>query len=299
MTRAIGYRSLNVNHLTTDPNGRIDGIEVKRVMWAGVQGVGYMEKRALHDGYDASDIFLSRRIVSMAGGLYGVSRALFYDRIQQLTEAFTPTAAFAASPGDKGYLPLDFYVPTSDTATWSTGLIHKMVLARPLRQPNIAYVDDRTGGEDSDALSITWDVDLDCRDPRVYLYTPDDAVVSSTASSGAGNFVNRGNYPSPLQIILVVTAGSSAGTFHFVGGGTDLTVNIPADSAQQLIRVSAFDGIATLEVNNIETLRPDLVTFPVQRQYPVVQPGTSGYTWTLVGADLAAGGVLRFYAAWA
>ena len=63
--------------------------------------------------------------------------------------------------------------------------------------------------------------------------------------------------------------------------------------------MSAFDGIATLEVNNIETLRPDLVTFPVQRQYPVVQPGTSGYTWTLVGADLAAGGVLRFYAAWA
>ena len=166
--------------------GRLYGTEIKRVEWPGVTGVGYSEKRALADGYDASDVFLSQRQIGLAGAVYGRTRGECWDYLQALIEALTPSAAYDDSPTDRGYLPLDFYVPTANTIDFPDGYIHKMIRARPDRQPSLVFDSDTSGGSDSEALAIPWNALLEARDPRVYFFTPTNTTISATAAEWCG-----------------------------------------------------------------------------------------------------------------
>lgn len=300
LTRRINYRGFELNHVDLT-NGLMEGCEVKRLAYPGIPGFGYKEKRALADGFDASDVYLGLRTIQMSGSLYGIGRAAFYDLLQSFITACTPTAAYAESPGDRGYLPLDFYVPTTDVVNWGAeAVIHKMVRARPTKQPGYTIADDSHGGVDADALSARWEAEFDCIDPRIYGYAPIDTTISPTASSGSGNLVNRGDYPTPLNIILQLAAAAGSGTFHFVGGGADFSISITSQANSGIIRVSGDDRIVTLETNTVETLRMDLIHHTARANYPLVQPGSNPYSWDLTGTtDLVSGSLLRFWEAWA
>ena len=224
LTRTIHYRGFALNTLVIDPNNDIQGCEVTRVDYPGVGGVGYDEKRALEDGYDASDTYLGKRFVALTGNIYGRSRGEFFDLVQALTTALTPTAAYQESPGDKGFLPLDYYVATANLIDFPAGYIHKMMLVKPSRQPSLIFEADKTGGLDTKALALPWTGLLEAKDPRVYFFTPTIIAISDTAGSGSGNLVNKGDYPAPLNILLIATAGTPSGNWHFIGGGADLTI---------------------------------------------------------------------------
>jgi len=299
LTRNIVYRAFSLNQLTKDANQRFFGCETKRVQYPGVAGIGYAEKRALADGYDASDVYLDRRVINLQGILYGITRGDLFDRQQEFTRVMTPTAAYNESPGDKGFLPLDFYVPTMDTDLFPAGYIHKALFVRPVRQPGFNFVDDATGGPDADPLALPWDCVVWAKDPTVYGFSPNNTVISDTASSGSGNFTNVGDLPAPLQLLLVVKAGSGAGTFHLTAGGADMTITIPANAAQQVIRYSAREKVLMLEVNATNTLRMDLLSMVALTTHPLIPVGNSAYAWTLASADLDVGGRLWFWDAWA
>ena len=293
VTKAIGYRGIDLNTVVIDSEGMY-GTEIKRVEYPGVQGIGYDEKRAQADGYDSSDVYLSKRLIGLGGATYGRTRGEAFDRLQEVITALTPTAAYDDSPGDRGFLPLDFYVPTSDLANFPLGYIHRMVLARPARQPSVTYVSDESGGNDDDPLALTWTGLLECRDPRVYAYIPTDTAIDKTKGSKAGSFINLGDYPAPLNLLLVVAAGSGAGNFHLVGAGTDMRINIEAQTYEQTYRYSASTKVLTVEINNVETLRMDLLHFLQQTTHPLVPVGTSAYSWTK-GASVNLGDDCRMW----
>lgn len=299
LTRNIIYRAYSMNQLTKDAAGRFYGCETKRVEYPGVAGVGYAEKRALADGYDASDVYLDRRLININGVLYGITRGDLFDRVQEFTRVMTPTAAYNESPGDKGFLPLDFYVPTADTDLFPAGYIHKAIFVRPMRQPGLVYIDDASGGEDGQPLAIPWNVQVWAKDPRVYGFSPNEVTIPATGSSGSGSFTNLGDYPAPLNLLLVVAAGSPAGSFHLTAGGADMTITIPANANQQVIRYSSREKVLTLEVNSAQSLRMDLLAFNALTTHPLIPQGTSAYAWDLTTADLAAGGRLWFWDSWA
>jgi hypothetical protein len=299
LTKAIGYRGFLLNTVVKDANQRLVGCETKRVDWPGVQGHGYDEKRAHEDGFDASDVFLGKRLIGLSGGLYGITRGDFYDLAQAFITALTPTAAYDDAPGDRGFMPLDFYVPTMNTVDFPSGLIHKQVFARPVRQPSLIYIDDRTGGDDDQPLSLEWTALMECRDPRVYFFTTTETSISASAGSDSGNLVNKGDYPAPINIMLVVAAASPAGSWSFVGAGTDMTITIPNNAQQQIIRYGSREKLLSLEVAGVETLRMDLLAFNNQKTHPLLGVGTSAYSWTLTTADLAAGGRIWHYDSWA
>lgn len=299
LTKAVSYRGFPLNTITKDAQQRLTGCEVIRADWPGTQGHGYGEKRALADGFDYSDVFLGKRQIGLTGALYGISRGAFFDSAQALTTALTPTAAYDADPNLRGFLPLDYYVATADLSNWPSAFIHKQVFVRPSRQPSLIYESDRTGGDDDQPLSLEWSALVECRDPRVYYFTSTDTVISATAASGSGDLVNKGDYPSTLNILLVVAAGSPAGTWKFVGAGTDMTITIPTNALQQIIRYSSREKVLALEVNAIQTLRMDMLAFNNQKTHPLLPVGLSAYSWTLTTADLAAGGRIWHYDSWA
>ena len=59
-----------------------------------------------------------------------------WDRMQDLRSALTPSAAYLEAPGLDGYLPFQFYVPTTNLADFASGYRQMQLNARPVRLAN-------------------------------------------------------------------------------------------------------------------------------------------------------------------
>lgn len=282
LTREVGYRGFDLNTITANSENVNSGCELTSVEWRGAEGVGYTEKRALADGRDASDVFLDRRVLALSGAVYGVNRPHLWDLWQELVTVLTPTAAYDESPGDKGYLPFDYWVPTRNTASFPTGFIHKMLLVRPLVQPSVTFISDMHGGADHEAMAMRWTALVEARDPRVYAFT-ENSIAIAGLTSGAGNLVNLGDYPSPLYVMLVVAPLVAQASWTFVGAGSNFTISMPISVDVQTFRYSAREKVLTLEKNGTETLKMDLLTFATNKTHPLVARGTTAYTWSRSG----------------
>lgn len=264
-----------------------------------------MEKRAEADGMDVGTPFLGGRRIRIAGTVYGKTRALAYDIMWQLRAVMSPVLASREIPGDKGYLPMYFTVPTNDIANFPTGLISMRALVMPkvFRAP---ITRDSHGGRSTHAMSMVWTSTMVMRDPlfegadpqdidfadsvvltggtaatsdlitipshglvagdRIFFtrltggtglslntsyyviasgLTANDFKVSLTLGGSAvditvlytrveaskyrtftGNFLNRGTYDSPLNMLIAV--GAQAGTITVVAGNSNFTIAIPA-----------------------------------------------------------------------
>ena len=288
LSRAVMYRGLNLNGCAQIAQGqRLYGSLLGSVQMGNVPGVGWTEKRSLGDGNDASDVFLGARRIFLTGHLYGRSRAEMFDFQQVLVTALSPTAAYNATPADFGYNPLYYSVPTEDTAydedINGDRLRVLYVLVRPLATPTVDINRDASGGQDDLGSGIAWSSVLEAKDPRIYVF-PDREV--SLDGTDSGTFVNRGDYPAPLNFLLVAPAGAG-GTFTFVGAGTNMHIDIPAATVQQVFRYDGYLHVLTVETNGVEVLRMDLLTFVNETTHPVVQSGSS--EWTATGPALTTG----------
>jgi hypothetical protein len=280
LTRAIGYRGFELNSITMNAgSNNMVGCEVRQAQWQGVDGVGYDEKRALGDGFDASDVYLSKRVLGLSGGLYGRSRGEFYDHLQDFVTAFTPTNAYNDEPGDRGYLPLDYWVPTADKVKWPTGLIHKQIYVRPMRQPSVTFNTDAAGGDNQFPLAITWDLLLEARDPRVYDFNQFGIHIESAHQSNNKRLINnKGDYPTPLNIMIVQNS-NPAGIFHVIGTRADLTITFPAYAYKSIFQYSSADRIATWERGGVEALRMDMLTWKTTKTDLLIPPGVHTFIY--------------------
>lgn len=161
-----------------------------------VDVVQFAEKRAEADGMDVGTPFLGGRRIRLAGTVYGKTRALCYDALMQLRAALNPVLAAREIPGDKGYLPMYFAIPTNDIANFPAGAISMRALVMPkaFRAP---INRDQHGGEDSDALAFPWSAVLVMRDPQFEGETPQDfpftdtVVVTGATATAATDLINK------------------------------------------------------------------------------------------------------------
>jgi hypothetical protein len=285
LSRAVIYRGFDLNGAAQlAPGERLIGSLLQSVQMGNVPGIGWVEKRSLGDGNDASDVYLGGRRVFLSGHLYGRTRGEMFDLQQTLVTTLSPTAAYNANPADFGYNPLYYTVPTEDADfdlnVEGDRLRILYLNLRPLATPTVDINRDASGGKDELGSGIAWQSVLEAKDPRVYVF-PDREVDLTAALSG--RFHNRGDYPAPLNILLVVPA-SSGGTFTFVGAGTDMRIAIPAASVRQVFRYDGYLHVLTVETNGLEVLRMDLLSFVNETTHPVVPPGPSD--WTATGPPL-------------
>ena len=299
LTRPVTYRGVDINDATVTPNG-IEGTLVQSVRYAGVPGVGYTEKRAVSDGRYASDVYQDQRVVEIAAVTHALTRGDLYDRIAAIVAAFTPTAAYAESPGDKGFLPLQFFWPTDRIADFGVdGEVQLFINARPVAQPHFVIERDTQGGDDTDEGGIQWSVQLAAIDPRIYILPRNDTDLNTETSPVL--LTNRGYYPSPLDTILVIPADSGTVTFTITGAGADLALSIPNDPLERTVRISSTDQVVTSQLaGGQQTLAMGLITsFDNDRQWPVVQPGVPVSVAFTCNITPAAGSRLMFYEAFA
>lgn len=286
LKRPVTYRGLVLNSAAGGPGGNnpIDGLRLTRAQYSDVSVHGYVEKRSLDDGFDASDVFIGMRDISLQGEVFARDKALLFDYLDTLRVKFTPTDAYNESPYEQGYLPLGFEVPTKFTTYWPSGYIPRVIYCRPAAQPSYSIDVQAIKGRDSDGYVVPFDVRLQAKDPRFYLYAPIEVQCAGTGATGT--LVNRGNYPAPLNFVLQRSASETAeATYTFVGMGTNMQVTIPAGSQTRTLRVDSIKKVVTLTVGATETLRMDLIEFIGDTTWPKVPPtpegdSPAGFEWT-------------------
>ena len=324
LTRRIGYRGFNLNSIRSDSQTRdMVGCEVTRASYHGVQGVGYDEKKAMADGYDSADVWLGKRAISLSGNLYGRTRAELFDILTDFLGKVSPTAAYDEAPSNKGFLPLDFYLPTerlqqynddntlfnqpwystgtkSGDGPFPNGLRHVCFMARPVSMPDLSFVSDMHGGPDDGALSVAWTAVLEARLPWMLNYAFTEQAMGQR-DGDSGTVRNRGNRPAAFELKLIVPYKykgnmTDAGGLRLIGLGTNMRISVPAVNADQTIRYDSYHKV--LSVNG--ALRMDLLTFAKGFDHGKVRVGSTSWEWHQDSTkNLKAGSYFRFRDTWA
>jgi hypothetical protein len=303
-TRDILYRTFKLNDSAIRDsieagagNGKgIDGSVVDSWDLSDMDVVQFQEKRALQDGMDVGDVYIGGRRLKMAGTLYGSTRGVFYDLLDDFLAATNPVLAQREVPLDKGYLPLYFAKPTNRLDYEDEeGMIELFVNALP-RMRQYIIQRDQQGGSDNQGLAIPWQATFLMRDPAVYGVDLQDVDLTGGGTT-AGDFENRGNYIARLNMLAVV--GSAAGSITLTAGGVTITISIPASTGNRTIRYKGFDKVLTFEENSIETIRMDKLILPASGQHPIIPPGTSAYSVTFNTVVGQTGSHMWFYEAYA
>lgn len=305
LTRDITYRGflLNDSNVATNLSGGggtntgIIGCVVDSVDTSDVDVVQFTEKRSQQDGMEAGIPFLGARRIRMAGTLYSLNRAQLYDDLASLRAAMSPVLSHRESPLDYGYQPLYFSVPTNrtDADEYPAGIIDLRILAMP-RALQVAIAKDTLGGEDDDSLAIPWQATFMAKNPAIQSadYRDHDLV---TGSPIVGNFVNRGNYLCPVN--MLIATGTAAGTISCSLGGSVFTITVPASTGNRILRFKGDDKVFTVEEDSVEVTRQDLVTFSGDDTWPLVPAGTSAYSVTFNTVTHTTGSLMWFYESYA
>jgi hypothetical protein len=312
LTRPVTYRGLDINDVKQSLRV-LRGFSIEQVDYSSVDAVGYTEKRATSDGIHASDVYLGPRQIDISGLIYASTLPELFDKLRLLRVVFSPTSAYGEDPVRKGFLPMHYQQTTLDAQSFPGGLIDLFMYARPRMLPRFTITRDRLVGFDKRPQAIPWAAGLIAKDPRVYIDPAQTIPLSGPAVGPPGTTaqaINRGDYESPLNIMLV--AGSiapPAGTFHLQGFDVDMTIKIEA-KANVVYRWRGDDRTLmtqdALNPNAAEALRMDLVSFIGKNEHPHVpaeinpsqRPFSTPFTYTC-SVPLAAGSRLFWNEAFA
>jgi hypothetical protein len=314
LSRDINYRGLDLNDAELVAGARLlRGLAVEEADYSAVEAVGYTEKRAEADGLHASDVYLGPRLIEMRGLIYAATAPEMFDRLRLLRVVFSPTSAYQEDPVNKGFLPLRFHQPTEDKQSFPSGVIDLFIRARPRALPRFRIVRDRTIGVAGKPQTMGWTVGLLAKDPRVYVDPQQvlDIAAAGSPTAKPGRAVNRGDYESPLNILLVIgnVAPVAGSYFRLQGFGVDMRIQIEP-KANVVYRWRGNDRTLMVQdardPNSPEALRMDLVTFQGRARKPMVpakinpasRPFTSDFTYTCT-TTLAAGSRLFWNEAFA
>lgn len=273
LTQDVIYRNFVLNdsaikaNITTGGIGTgISGCVLDSVDVSDVDVVQFLEKRSLQDGMDAGDVFLGARRIRMTGTIYGITRANLYDRVRALRAALNPVLAQQDEPADKGFRPIYWSEPTNDIDLYPEGYITMKINAIP-RAMQVLYQRDYLGGDDSDSFSVPWHATFIARDPRITGSSSQEYAIEGTGTVYAA-VENRGDYPTPLNLLILV--GPESGTIVLNAFGTINTITVPASTNNRIIRYKGADKLITVEENSVEAPALGWLSFATEATHPLI-----------------------------
>lgn len=255
LTRDVIYRTFYLNdpgvHNDLTAGSPISGCVLDGFDLSDVDVMQFSEKRSQMDGMDAGDVWQGGRRIRISGTLYGSDRGDLFDRLWNLRRALNPVLAQREEPGDKGYRPLYFSVPTNDADYDADGgVIELMVKAMP-RAFSASIMRDVVGGEDTDALALPWQATLVCRDPSIMSAVPVDTnlttqtlVTGATAQNTGDTITSAGHGLVAGDRVRITAIGSGA------GGLSTTTTYYVVSPATDTFKVSLTDGGAAVAITS-------------------------------------------------
>jgi hypothetical protein len=287
LTRNVIYRGFVLNDEDITDNiiqgdaigSGISGCILEDFDLTDVDIIQWMEKRSQQDGFDALEPFLGVRKINAVGTLYALDRNLLFDALNDLRLTMSAPLAYRDEPADKGFQPLYFSQPTNRIEDYPEGIIELQVLAMP-HKLRYSMTRDAAGGDDSNALAVTFQASWVCRNPAIFSIDPVTIDLTATVNA-SGTWTNRGNYHSAINMLFVV--GHDSGTITITAGGSSLVITVPSSSNDRIIRVKGADKIVTVEELGVESDKRSWLTFTNNTNWPMVPGGDSTYSIVFAG----------------
>ena len=300
--------TLNLNDIAasevTASVGARSGYRVIASTIGEANAVGYVDKRAVDDGIDIGDSYLSGRQVSLIVAVFGSSLADFHSKLQTLSDTMRINPRYYDS--SYGFRNLTFSQATIDTATYTSGLAPLRIIVRPMGIPSISY--DSTYsinpniGASSRGYAGTVRLNFLAKEPYRYRQTQREISISTAtvaSSSASTTLPNIGSVPVTPIVEIIHPSTTTASTII-----TSITISLDSKSVTLNsldfgVKTSAsetrwfvdFDSRAvyqgvrtTVGGGYTQTLRQDVIDLVYYRFGVIVPPddGTSTMTvsWT-------------------
>jgi hypothetical protein len=289
----------------------MSGYKVNRITVAPPPLTQYLEKRALTDGFVASDVFLGGRNISAIVTAYGTSAGDFWDKAQALHRVMSaPLRRQKAIDDDQanteGFGFLSFYQPTASTAVgqWPTSTYPDGIpLAYEVRPIQIEYDLERSkdASESDEPQSKSFNLLWFAKDPRKIHTTYASTSVSSDTTTATVAY--RGDYPNwPIVQFTMTSVGIGDLTIVIDGfsvaiATTEVTTGFPKTIYVDYNTRAIWDGDPLDEAS---TLRNDLfATFPTLNGFVQVRSGSTFQATGLGGGGPIASATLKVREAFA
>lgn len=174
---------------------------------------------------DGSLVTPAKRILYVArldGTIRAPTQARLYDKKKLLALTMDPALLSLNNPTTFGVLPMDFNVPTLDTANYATGLVPSRYYCRPRGVP--VPIDSMYQG-----YACFFSIEMAIYDPRRYLQTTTTKTIVGTSSTTSGNTL--ADYPSWPTVVVTMTGAGSATYSVDQSGDTPAALVINLSSA--------------------------------------------------------------------
>lgn len=220
------------------------------------------EPNSDRDGTQSGQPRKLQLMIAIRGWVKAPSHAALYDKISALNRAFDPILTYlndSSSTFDRGFMALDFNVPTTNTDDYATGLIASRYYAQSLKVP----VPTTTK---FDGLAARFVIILRCNDPRRYWQTLSENEDTGPFALPVDNTL--ATYPS-WPIIEIDFTTVPAGDITIVRDSHSATITLEstelADSSGHTLTIDTQARTATYEdgTNKITALQPSSRFFPI------------------------------------
>ena len=187
---------------------------------------------------DGSRSFAPRRVQAVhriTGWVRAPNGARLHDKMNELAEAFDPVLTYVDDPStfDKGYLPLNFNVPTANLTNFPSGLIPSRIYVASVRVP--AGISTKY-----DSYNAFFDLTLRAVDPVIYSQS-----TSEVERTGNGTMVANNTLATYLSwpIWEIVFTGAP---------GSEMTIQRTTPIAPQVIYLdnAQLTGAVTLIIDS-------------------------------------------------
>lgn len=316
-----GSSTINFNSIATSSSSGSaprSGYRVVSVTYGDTSLTGYIDKRALHDGLDTGDTYLTAKPISIICGVFGSSVGDFHTKLQNLLNAMRPIPRQYQT--DDGFRNLAFSQATIDTTNFTSGYIPMMMLLRPASIPSVQLQSMHsvehiaTVGANSRGFSANVQLNFLARKPYKYRQYARSIVVSS--SSATTTLPNLGSvivYPSMEIVYSISSTYSSAtvtsATFTFDNAslklnGLDFTAKTSSNEVRWYVYFDSqtvYRGVrSTAGGDFVLTLRQDVIdtTTYLFGAIPPTDDSSTSLTTTYTGANIPGQLTLTYNEAW-
>ena len=316
----LDINSIASSDVTTSIGPR-SGYKVMASSVGASNAVGYVDKRAVDDGVDIGDAYLTGRQIDIQCAVFGSTLADFHSKVQTLSNAMRLNPRYYDS--SYGFRDLNFSQATIDTSTYTDGVAPLRFIVRPLGLPNVVYnqaasIEHSISTSTSRGFSSTVTLSFLAKEPYKYRQTQRSisiGVASVSSSSATTALPNVGAVPS-APVIEIAHRTSSDASY------TITSVTFVIDS--KTVKLNNLD-FGTKDTNNetrwyidfdahavyrgvrstsggayVQVLRQDVID-SVYYQFGTIVPqddGTSVLTTVYTGSNSPSNSTIKYYEAY-
>ena len=228
---------VNLNNLADIRGGpkTVTGYKLEQVNYNTANVEGYVDKRALRDGLDYTEPYISARTIQMSVSVYGETLGDFWDKIDELSKALAPNAI--GYEKNYGVRPLRFYQPTRVLFDSYPSGIEMEIGVRPTSLVQFAVSRSMSTGIEMNGYAQRVACNLMMPEPRKYNINPRYSGQYNRGSIPSFVTIRGSGYASDTKITTKWSSGGKSSTVALIVGRGHWSIDLDRMTTTGRVRI--------------------------------------------------------------